>query len=39
MTNNGTKNGDKKVEETLREFNIHHITTSFNNPQGNREVS
>lgn len=38
LTDNGTENINKKVEETLKELNINHITTSYYSPQGNGKV-
>lgn len=38
LTDNGTEKVNKKMEATLRELNIHHITASYYNPQGNGKV-
>lgn len=38
LPDNGTENINKKVEETLKELNINHITTSYYSPHGNAKV-
>lgn len=38
LTDNGTENVNKAVDETLKELNIDHITTSYYSPQGNGKV-
>ncbi|KAK3108120.1 hypothetical protein FSP39_001638 [Pinctada imbricata] len=38
VSDNGTENVNKKVQETLDAMNIHHITTSFYSPQANGKV-
>lgn len=38
LTDNGTENINKKVEDMLKELNINHITTSYYSPQGNGKV-
>ena len=38
LTDNGSENINKKVKETLKTMNIHHITTSFYCPQSNGKV-
>lgn len=38
LTDNGTENINKKVEKTLKELNINHITMPYYSPQGNGKV-
>ena len=38
VTDNGIENVNRKVKETLKTLNIHHVTTSFYHPQGNSKV-
>ena len=38
VTDNGTENVNRVVRETLQALNIHHVTTSFYRPQGNRPL-
>lgn len=38
LTDNGQELLARSVEETLHVLNIHHVTTSYYSPQGNRKV-